>query len=106
MRTGLQSVHKISYYEAYKMSSILADSYYVLLFTKGPDNVFNMIQLSGTEWQFIHPAIIARQGNLMPLVNLPSLQPSTSSMNQNMLPSYVESSHEQSKLKSKLYPQI
>jgi hypothetical protein len=102
IRTHLKSTHTISYYELYKLSEIIADSYYILFFTKGPDKVFNIVQLQGTEWQTIHPISMPRGNELLPLRHLPSSQ--TSYANQNV-PSYTEASLSMTPSK-RLYPQI
>ena len=85
--THLQSVHTISHYESYKLSAIIADSHYILLFTKTPDKIFNLVQLNGTTWQTIHPITIARRNDdMIPLSHLPNL---SSYANQNA-PSYTK----------------
>lgn len=96
MVTHVKTVHTISYYESYKLSTILADSHYILLFTKTPDKVFNLVQLQGTTWQSIHPIIIPRRHDMIPLRHLPHL----SSHTHKNAPSYTEAT-----IKS-IYPQL
>ena len=96
----LKSVHTISYYEAYKLSAIMADSHYILLFTKAPDQVFNVVQLNGTTWQSIHPTIMPRRSDdMIPLGHLPNL---SSYANPNA-PPYTEAAVN---YPNRLYPQI
>jgi hypothetical protein len=101
--THLKPVHNISYYESYKLSDIIADSYYILFFTKAPDNVFNLVQLNGTEWQMIHPMIMPRRNDdFIPLRHLPNL---TAGYANPSIPSYTETAMNSAQLK-RIYPQI
>jgi len=102
MITRLKSVHNISYYESYKLSAILADSHYNLLFTRTPDKIFNLVQLNGTTWQTIHPITKARRNeDMIPLRQLPNLR---SYANQTA-PSYTEAAVNSVQLK-RIYPQM
>jgi hypothetical protein len=101
MITRLKSVYAISYYKSYRLSEIIADSHYILLFTKTPDHVFNLVQLSGTTWKSIHPINFPRQNDdLKPLRHLPNL----ANYAHQHAPSYTEAS--MNILSNSFYPEI
>jgi hypothetical protein len=101
MRTKLKHVYNISFYQQYKLSTILADEHYFLMFTKGPDKMFNLIQLTGCLWEHIQPnQAHTRNLNFLPLSSLP-----VSSFT-NQTPPYQERQSYTEPPTHHLYPQI